>query len=85
MSPDQSLRFQLPMGGQEELHRPHKWLQEVKKEARKSGTVLPGSLIQNNSAQCRREGLNYSVQYALCLDLGRSTTYKGENSQSRKQ
>ena len=41
------------------------WLREQQKAARKSGTKLPKVLDQRMSPQCRREGVNYSLQ---CLD-----------------
>ena len=62
-----------------------RWIGEQQKEARKTRTALPKALITSSSTQCRQEGCNYSVQCALCISLGRSTTYKGESSRSARQ
>ena len=60
-----------------------RWLQEMKKEAKKTGTTLPSALLQSTSQQCRREGHNYAAQCMKCvMDLGRSSTYWGESSRS---
>ena len=61
------------------------WVKEKKKEALKSGTPLPGSLITVTSVQCHWEDLNYWAQCLTCLSLGRASTYKGESSRSGRQ
>ena len=63
-----------------------RWLQELKKTAKKSGSTLPKALIQSTSQQCRREGNTYAAQCMECImDLGRSATYWGESSRSNRQ
>ena len=50
-----------------------KMLQELKKDAKKSGAELPKGLIVKTSPQCRREGQNYGAQCLECvLGLGRT-------------
>ena len=61
-------------------------LGEMTKEARKQGAApLPEALITSTSPQCRREGVNYSAQCLLCIDKGRSSTYKGMSNRSARQ
>ena len=62
-----------------------RWLNNLKKESRKTKSALPEGLIATTSNQCRREGTNYVVQSLACLEGGKVATYRGESSQSSRQ
>ena len=61
------------------------WLKEQMKEARKEKTQLPAILETGTSAQCRREGMNYTLQCMTCLHLDIKTTYRGEGARSARE
>ena len=61
------------------------WIRERTKEAKKRGEELPAAMLKSGSHQCRREGLNYSLQCLTCLKEGCRTLYRGEASRSGRQ
>ena len=61
------------------------WLQEERKAAKREKQEMPPLLIQQTSHNCRREGLNYTLQCIPCVNLGRKTLYRGESSRSARQ
>ena len=62
-----------------------RWLQEQKKACRRDNTKLPDVLIQKTANQCRREGVNYSLQCLDCALEGVAATYWGESGLSARQ
>ena len=60
------------------------WLVEKKKDTREMKEKLPKILISKTSRQCRREGVNYTLQCLLCLPLGKQSLYRGESSHSAR-
>ena len=61
------------------------WLNEEKKMAKKNKTKLPEVLTTKTSNQCRREGVNYSLQCLDCAIQGKVAKYTGESSRSARQ
>ena len=61
-----------------------RWLREEQKSAKKEGRKLPDCLIVKSSHQCRREGLNYSLQCLDCALEGVRSVYWGESGRSAR-
>ena len=61
------------------------WIKEQKKVAKENGQELPKCLIQKTSHQCRREGVNYSLQCLHCALEGVRSIYWGESGLSSRQ
>ena len=61
------------------------WLQEQTKAALKAKEKLPDELEKTTVSQCRREGINYTIQCLTCIPLGLKTLYRGEGARSARQ
>ena len=61
------------------------WIKEERKKARRDNQKLPTLLETNTNHNCRREGLNYTIQCIPCIELGRKSIYRGESSRSARQ
>ena len=65
--------------------RSRSWLQEQTKAAKKAKEKLPDELEKTTVNQCRREGINYTIQCLTCIPLGLKTLYRGEGARSARQ
>ena len=61
------------------------WIREQHKTARKNKEKVPAIMVKPGSNMCRREGINYSLQFMGCLREGVDTRYNGESSRLARQ